>query len=120
MNNRGGQILIRILCILFGVLINSVIIHLILTLSVYCTILIKGYITYSYFWLSSIAATDSVYCTRETGCRSFHWSEKFQAIIIVIFVGCSIIIINTHLILLFCITIIRIRTDRYQLFRMMN
>ena len=120
MNNSGGQILIRILCILFGVLLNSVIVHLILTLSVYCAILIKEYMAYLYFWLTSVAVVNSVYCTKETGCRSFHWSEKLQVIVTAIFVGCTIIIINTYLILLFCITVVQIRIDMYQLFRMMN
>ena len=119
MNHRGGQALLRILCILFGVLLNSVIIHVILLLSVYCAILIREYIAYLYFWITSVTATP-FYCTQKLGCKSFHWSEILQALITALLVGTSIVIINVHLILLLCITILRIRVDIYQLYRMVN
>ena len=119
MNNRGGQVLIRILCILFGVLLNLVIIHLILLLSVCCAVLIREYVAYLYFWVANVT-TASLYCMQKIGCRSFHWSEIIQALISILLVGCSIVIINAHLILLLCITILRVRIDMCQLFRVMN
>ena len=119
MNNRGGQVLIRILCILFGVLLNLVIIHLILLLSVCCAVLIREYIAYLYFWVVNVT-TASLYCTQKIGCRGFHWSEILQALTSTLLVGCSIVIINAHLILLLCITTLRIRIDMRQLFIVMN
>ena len=120
MNNWGGQVPIRILCILFGVLLNLVIVHIILLLSITCAVLVKEYIAYVHFWTTNITLDGSVYCTRKIGCRGFHWSEILQALITALMVGTSIIIINAHLILLFCITILRIRVDMYQLLRMRN
>ena len=119
MNNRGGQVFIRILRILFGILLNSVIIHLILLSSVYYAVLIREYIAYLYFWTTH-AITPTLYCTQTIGCRGFHWSEIVRVLIIVLLLGCSIVIINVHLILLFCITISRIRMDMNQFYRMMN
>ena len=120
MNNWGRQVPIRILCILFGVLFNLVIVHIILLLSITCAVLVREYIAYVYFWTTNITLTGSVYCTRKIGCRGFHWSEILQALATALLVGTSIIIINAHLILLFCLTILRIRVDMYQLLRIMN
>ena len=119
MNNRGGQVFIRILCILFGILINSVIIHLILLSSVCCAALIKGYIAYLYYRTTNVT-TPLLYCTQRIGCKGFHWSEIIQVLMTTLLIGCSIVIINAHLILLFCITIMRIRIDMNQFYRMMN
>ena len=119
MNNRGGQVFIRILCILFGILINSIIIHLILLSSVCCAVLFKGYIAYLYHWTTNVT-TPLSYCTQRIGCRSFYWSEVIQVLMTALLVGCSIVIINAHLILLFCITVMRIRMDKNQFYRMMN
>ena len=118
MNNKGGQVLIRILCILFGILINSIIIHLILLSSVYCAALIKECIAYLYFWATNVVTP--ILLSQRIGCRGFHWSEILQVLIITLLVGCSIVIINAHLILLFCITIMRIRKDMNQFYRMIN
>ena len=118
MNNRGGQVLIRILCIPFGILINSIVTHSILLSSVCCAALIKECIAYLYFWTTSVVTP--ILFSQGIGCKGVHWSKILQVLIITLLVGCSIVIINAHLILLFCINTIRIRTDMNQLYRIMN
>ena len=101
----------RLISLQLGLYLTYLLIRLITDINGHYADEIAEHKAYLYLWVLGLVPPEFELCQKRAGCRTFHWIERGQALLIIILTHIWALILNLYLIFLLTVVFVQMTVD---------